>query len=187
MVVSLEIVYWENDFFGCCMDLPVPSKVADNGPIAPYYLVGDEGFPLANFIMRPFARKANLNIRQQVFNYRLGRARRIVECSFGILVQRFRIFRQPIIADYSTAVKLVQAAVCLHTFILDRQPCKITNDKTIEKTLEKSCTKYFQPNLQGNYESITADSITVRKNLAAFFMHEGSIPWQWNKVRKADY
>lgn len=73
-------------FFDNNMDLPKPTQITPEGSRLPYFLIGDEGLPLEKFMMRPYARRSQLNIRQQVFNYRLCRARRIVECSFGLLV-----------------------------------------------------------------------------------------------------
>ena len=58
-------------FFAKSMNLPEPSKIGQNGPVAPYFLIGDEGFPLAEFLMRPYSRRSKLSFRQQVFNYRL--------------------------------------------------------------------------------------------------------------------
>ena len=76
--------------------LPQPASVPDvPGIILPYVFVGDEGFPLRKDLMRPFPGK-NLPNKEAIFNYRLSRARRIIENTFGILSARFRIFRQPI-------------------------------------------------------------------------------------------
>ena len=51
------------------------------GPM-PYVIVGDEAFPLQNHLMRPYPGRGCPE-DQQVFNYRLSRARRIVENAFG--------------------------------------------------------------------------------------------------------
>ena len=55
-----------------------------------FVFVGDEIFSLSENLMRPYAGH-NLSEEQRVFNYLLCRARRDVECAFGILPNKWRI------------------------------------------------------------------------------------------------
>lgn len=45
----------------------------------------------------------------------------MVESSFGILAARWRIYRRPIISSISTAIKIVQATICLHNFVIKNE------------------------------------------------------------------
>ena len=82
----------------------------------PYVFVVDEGLPLKYFQMRPWPGR-KLSENYAIFNYRLSRARRVIENSFGILTARWRIFRRPIRAAVSLVEKIVQATVCLHNYL----------------------------------------------------------------------
>ena len=52
-----------------------------------------------------------------IFNYRLSRARRIVENAFGILVQRFRVYDRRICMDDHNVVKVVIATCILLNYL----------------------------------------------------------------------
>ena len=64
-----------------------PSKLLPNDTKethVPHVLLGDEAFPLRCDMMQPFSRNSLTNERH-IFNYRLSRARKVVEIAFGIL------------------------------------------------------------------------------------------------------
>lgn len=98
-------------------DSPLPGTVL---PTLPFVMVGDEAFPLKNNLLRPYPGK-DLEEAQAIFNYRLSRARRTIENSFGILASRWRIFRRPIIADPDNAILFTKAAIALHNFLRTKE------------------------------------------------------------------
>ena len=61
----------------------------------PYVFVGDDAFPLRTNLVKPYSRQS-LGLSERIANYRISRARRIVENAVGIATSRFRIFRRAI-------------------------------------------------------------------------------------------
>ena len=105
--------------------LPLPSDrplPGTSSPNVPFVFVGDEAFPLKLNMMRPYPRK-NLTQAQSIYNYRLSRARRVIENSFGILAARWRIFCRPIIADPERVVTYTKAAIALHNYLRTYESC----------------------------------------------------------------
>lgn len=97
--------------------LPPQPLPGTHNPI-PHVLIGDEGFGLQTYLMRPFPKQQIISdVRKKIFNQRLSCARRVVENTFGILAQKWRIFFRPIDTEVDTAVHIVKAACCLHNYI----------------------------------------------------------------------
>ena len=69
-------------------------------------------------MLRPFPRRNDLNLYQLIFNYRLSRARGVIENTFGILASRFRIFRRFIIVKTEKIKYITKADVILHNFLM---------------------------------------------------------------------
>lgn len=55
---------------------------------------------------------------RRVFNYRMTRARRVIENTFGILAQRWRMLRRPIKAKEGNIKAYIGACIVLHNFLL---------------------------------------------------------------------
>lgn len=98
------------------LNLPDPKPLPGTNVTLPHFLAADAAFPLHENIMRPYP-GSYLQESQNLFNMRLSRARRCIENTFGILAQRWRRLRNPIIANVETCEYITQAVVVLHNFI----------------------------------------------------------------------
>jgi len=79
------------------------------------FIIGDDAFPLRNTVLN--YSKVTLTLKQNIFNYRLSRARRVSENAFGILTQGFRVFGRPIELKVSAIDLVIRSACCLHIWL----------------------------------------------------------------------
>lgn len=96
--------------------LPQPTLLPNTNIYALHVFLGDSAFAINKNILKPFPQK-NLTHDKRIYNYRLSRARRVVENVFGILSSRFRIFKKPILVDIKNIDILVLACCSLHNFL----------------------------------------------------------------------
>lgn len=66
--------------------------------------------------MKPFARSQLTNERK-AFNYRISRARKTVECAFGMLCSKFGVLQTSINCKVDTVDTIIQAICVLHNYI----------------------------------------------------------------------
>ncbi|CAN7991401.1 unnamed protein product [Ixodes hexagonus] len=100
--------------------LPDAELLPQSRDSAPYVIVGDEGFGLKPYLMRPYP-AAELTTDKRLFNYRLSRARRTSENAFGVLVNRWQIYRSPLRHEPNRAIDIVLATVALHNFLRSKR------------------------------------------------------------------
>ena len=72
-------------------------------------------------MMKPYGNRDQTK-QQRIFNYRLSRARRVVENSFGILANRFQVLLTTMLHEADTVRLLVKACVLLHNLMRLRYP-----------------------------------------------------------------
>lgn len=70
-------------------DFPIPILIPDDDKDILYFPVRDGEFQLRTCIMKTYGPRGLTN-EERVFNYRLSRARRVVENAFGIIAHRWR-------------------------------------------------------------------------------------------------
>lgn len=164
-------------------------------------LVTDDAFSLTLHSMKPYS-KENLTDVEKIFNYRLSRARRVVENLFGIFVAKFRLFRNSLKGDFETSKMAIMAAACLHNLLVGYDSDAESNDEMylpegyvdhydVEGNLvlgewrknggHENCVpieKAFEHELTPN-----SDPKSLRDMLADFFFSpEGEVPWQWKEL-----
>ena len=107
------------------LNVPNDQPVSAGSEPLPFVIVADDAFPLRTNLMKPYPFR-NLSHNKRIFNYRLSRARRIVENAFGILAQRFRVFLSPIHVAPENVEKVTLASCVLHNYLREKSPLHYT-------------------------------------------------------------
>lgn len=82
-----------------------------------FIFIGDEAFALEENVLKPFPQKS-LNYERRIYNYRLSRARNVVENAFGLIANRFRILQTSINVNPNDTNYIVLAICTLHNFLI---------------------------------------------------------------------
>lgn len=82
----------------------------------PYVFVGDDAFAWKKNMMKPYPQHG-LTEDKRVYNYRHSRARRLSENLFGILANRWRVFRSALLLPPDSVELIVFTALVLHNYL----------------------------------------------------------------------
>ncbi|CAH1959916.1 unnamed protein product [Acanthoscelides obtectus] len=150
-------------------------------------IVADAAFPLKTYLMKPYPRTPTH--KEQVFNYRLSRARRIVENAFGILVTRFRVLLNTIDMRPKNVDSIVLAACSLHNWLPKTSDMYITHRcvdfENVQqrvvvpgawRTQLRTAMGSLPPARHSNHASRKAEAI--RNAYAQLFETTEAVPWQ---------
>ncbi|CAG7830709.1 unnamed protein product [Allacma fusca] len=155
------------------LDLPAPGRIDGINTLMPYCFVGDEAFPLLKNLMRPYPGD-KLDISKRVFNYRLSRARRIIENTFGILVARWQLLKDNFIKSQQKLKRLYMPAGFVDTE--DHFTGEIVPG--IWRSMV-NCTQELSRQGSNNYQK---EASGVREEFKDFFNGQGSVPWQMGNI-----
>lgn len=160
-------------------NLPASKLLPNTNIQAPHVFLGDEAFPLLTNLLKPYRRPdAAVDKTKAIFNYRLSRARRLVENSFGILVSRFRIFHTTIDLNTSTLENLVTSACIIHNLLLDERPIT-RNDNEFSIPENGDCLDDF---IDINLLENDLESIEIRNMFKDYLNGAGAVDWQDNML-----
>ncbi|KAM4033986.1 uncharacterized protein ACNLHF_020696 [Anomaloglossus baeobatrachus] len=167
-------------------DLHLPPNSENTGNLN-FVFVGDEAFPLHPNLIKPFPQQ-NLTEERLIFNYRLSRARWVVENAFGIMANRFRVFHAPINLKLESIDSVVLACCVLHNFLRRRDTnsyCPSGFVDSVDLTSGEVLLGNWRedsPAIAGlqpiGHDRYTDDAKNCRENYCHYFNGPGAVTWQ---------
>ncbi|XP_052744680.1 uncharacterized protein LOC128199399 [Bicyclus anynana] len=166
--------------------LQIPYETA-----VPYFILADKAFALDEYTMKPYEGTPNRGSMERIFNYRLSRARRVVENAFGILSSVFRVLRKPILLEPEKATKVVLTTIYLYNYLRRDQEAsqRFTAPGSFDVEAEGTIIpgRWRQDTEMSSMLPIRAmprrgptDLKEIRSHLGRHFITNGAIAWQNN-------
>lgn len=131
-------VYRTTDFYRNIHDVNNPLNIPESRALPdrtipiPMCIIGDDAFPVSERLMKPIAGN-RLSRIDKICNYRLSRARRVIENCFGISSAKFRILRKPIEHNVENTTRIVSAVCLLHNFLIDESKNTYLDENEIDE------------------------------------------------------
>ncbi|CAF4745322.1 unnamed protein product [Pieris macdunnoughi] len=164
--------------------IPEPEELPNTNKKMPFVFVGDEAFQLLPNFMKPYNKQV-LNDNRRIFNYRLSRARRIIENVFGILASRFKIFQKHIKLSPRKAKIVVMACCHLHNLLMKQKNYVRHGKIDVEDFVTGAVipgTWRNESMLLGIEHTRSGNSATlakqVRDDFCEYLNTTGAVPWQ---------
>jgi len=136
--------------------------------------------------MKPYA--TTPTHKEKIFNYRLSRARRIVENAFGILATRFRVFLNTINMSPDKVDIITMAACSLHNWLRKTSDMYITQRCVDFEDIQQHVVLpgAWRDQLRTALERLPAtrsnhasrDAVAIRNTYAQLFETTEAVPWQ---------
>ena len=158
------------------LELPENGSLGSPPADVPHVIVGDEAFPLKPWLMRPYP-GTELDERKRVYNYRLSRARRVVENTFGIWAAQWRILFNPIDADDDLTSLIIWTTIVLHNFL---------RQDGVDDSNESEISSSWRDIPRVGSNNYTTAAFSVRETFADYFVSpEGQLGFQYEHVNRS--
>ena len=173
------------------ISLPPPKCLPGGVTKVPHVFVGDDAFALKPHMMKPYPQHG-LSADKRIYNYRHSRARRLSENLFGIIANRWRIFRSVLQLSPRSIVSLVMAALVIHNYLRSSPSRSIycptgmldaetRSGELVHGLWRQDCaSEAFLPlSVPPTGHNATVDAKLVRETFKDYFCNEGAVDWQW--------
>ncbi|XP_008185984.1 uncharacterized protein LOC103310221 [Acyrthosiphon pisum] len=178
-----------------CQTLDLPkSDECDEG--YNFVFIGDAAFGLEERILKPFSQQS-LTHEKRIYNYRLSRARNVVENAFGLISNRFRILHTAINVNVQDTNYIVLAICTLHNFLMRNSSSYVKpstfdtenseNHDIVPGTWRQEIDHNSQLQSLQNNNNVKNSSVASknnRNNYLEYFNGKGKIAWQEEMIRR---
>ncbi|XP_017471064.1 PREDICTED: uncharacterized protein LOC108362542 isoform X2 [Rhagoletis zephyria] len=172
-------------------NIPPDSELPGTSEKVPFVFVADDAFKLTSRILKLHDQPTS--DFHKIFNYRLSRAKRVVENGFGILASRFQILQRSIDLPMEKVKVLTLAACALHNFIGTRdgfESALLDSEDTDAISLTDGSwrNEVFLTSLQRSLETRSeTEGRIVRETYTQYFNTIGYVPWQFNAIKNFNF
>ena len=162
------------------LGLPPPEPLGPGGPDLHYFLLGDNAFALMPWLVKPYIRR-QLTREERIATYRIFRGRRVVENSFGILVNRFRLLLTTMEQRPKVVRHIVLTCVILHNMLRSHQGRADRPSTPADDILAPQADQGEQGD-NHNFRNPLREVKHQRDLLKDYFNHVGALAGQEDRV-----
>ncbi|KAL5010576.1 hypothetical protein ScPMuIL_012881 [Solemya velum] len=174
------------------LNLPKPEVLVEGDIVSmPYVFVADDAFAMTKNLLKPYSQThCKLNDEKRVFNYRLSRARRVVENAFGILSSRFGVFQRQMFLSPEKAATITLTCCYLHNFLRRKSRTYLAGGSADwmdgDRELHERVWRESQTKLTGllttTQRNSTSRAKLTREASQNYFCTRGMVPCQLNRI-----
>jgi len=91
-----------------------------------FFIVADNAYMLSDHLLIPYSGQDKRDTQKDVYNFFLSQLQIRIEQSFGILVNKWRVFKKPMKLKFFHITHLIECCFWLHNFCLDCGDTRVT-------------------------------------------------------------
>ena len=160
------------------LGLPQACPIVQGQRDVSYFIVADDAFALKKWLLKPYSRRG-LSIQERIANYRISRARRVVENAFGILATRCRVLLTTIELPPETVKDLVMTCAVLHNILRSQY-----QNHGAQQPGDGEDPDFGGVELVGGgaERNLSREAKRQRDYMKQYFNNAGAVPWHDDQI-----